>query len=397
MERTDSTLRASIRTLPVLVLVLFYAVPVAAEVLFPRPPSLQAQVIFWKQVYREYSIGDFVLHDRDKVGIVYEIVRVAEREDQARAARLAAPAVERLRIKYQGILTRLAEGQDPGELGSDGVRVAKIWGCPCVPETLLRAASNIRAQEGLRERVEDGVKQARLLLPKIVTILRKHRLPVELAAIPMVESSFNPKAQSKVAAVGLWQFMRTTGQQYLKITRRRDDRRDPLRATEGAARLLRDNYELLGSWPLAIVAYNHGAGGMRAARRSVGSGAIDEIIQRYAGPRFGFASKNFYPEFLAALDVIMPLLRKHAPGFELRHVKRGEEDAVEIRIPEGTAGAPLPEPSAPPPAVLPSMPHQPDVELDPPGEGVSPAVDELPSEIVPAARPVDPQEPSEGS
>ncbi len=382
MGRPDSILRASIRTLLTLILVFGLPILSRAEVLFPRPPSLQAQVNFWKQVYTAHSIGDFILHDRDKVGIVYEIVRVPERENQARASRLAAPSIERLRMKYRGILTQMAEGRDPEELGADAKRVAKLWACPCTTEGLLRAAKNIRVQEGLRERVDDGLKKARVLLPKIVPILRKHRLPIELAAIPMVESSFNPKAESKVAAVGLWQFMRTTGRQYLKITRRRDDRRDPLRATEGAAHLLRDNYELLGSWPLAIVAYNHGAGGMRSARRSVGSGAIDEIIRRYAGPRFGFASRNFYPEFLAALDVIMPILRTHVPGFELRHVQRGEEDTVEIPVPETRPILPTPQPAEARQELAPQLPEP--IEDHPetvqsPTEMIPPAQEETPA------------------
>jgi hypothetical protein len=81
-----------------------------------------------------------------------------------------------------------------------------------------------------------------------------------------------------------------------------------MRATEAAARLLRNNYETLGSWPLAIVAYNHGHAGIQAASAAVGSNAIEDIVARYTGPRFGFASKNFYAEFLAALDVVHPLL-----------------------------------------------------------------------------------------
>ncbi|MBI2115459.1 MAG: transglycosylase SLT domain-containing protein, partial [candidate division NC10 bacterium] len=127
-----------------------------------------------------------------------------------------------------------------------------------------------------------------------------------------MESTFNPQARSKAGAVGLWQFIRSTGKRYLSITRRRDDRRDPIRATEAAARLLRHNYEALGSWPLAIIAYNHGREGILSARAAVGSSAIEEIIARYTGPRFGFASKNFYAEFLAALELVHPTILEHS-------------------------------------------------------------------------------------
>ena len=367
----------------------------SAEVLFPRPPSLQAHVTFWKRVYTEFSLGEFVLHDRENLAIIYEVVRVEEHADQSRAARLAAPAVERLRRKYQGLLQALASGRDPAAIGPDAVRVAAAFRCPCTPSRLGRAAANVRVQQGLRERVTAGLRTARQLLPRIVAILHKHRLPIELAAIPLVESSFNPQAQSKVAAVGLWQFMRSTGRQYLTITRRRDDRRDPIRATEAAAHLLRDNYEALGSWPLAIVAYNHGAGGMRAARRTVGSGAIDAIIAAYTGPRFGFASRNFYPEFLAALDILLPLLRTHAPAFELRHVHRGEQDAIEIPLP--LISPPTPAPVVPlgndaeaiglPAAVAPLAAEPAPVEAQPLDPGPSAPEDAPAPDVVPSLSP----------
>ncbi|MBI4574548.1 MAG: lytic transglycosylase domain-containing protein, partial [candidate division NC10 bacterium] len=203
----------------------------------------------------------------------------------------------------------LAQGVPPEDLGFEARWVAQAWGCPCPPETLLRAAANIRVQQGLREKVDEGLRRARGLLPRILAILRRHSVPEELAALPMVESSFNPRARSKAGAVGLWQFIRSTGRRYLTISSRRDDRRDPIRATEAAARLLKHNYEALGSWPLAIIAYNHGKEGILAARAAVGSSAIEEIIARYAGPRFGFASRNFYAEFLAALEIVHPAIR----------------------------------------------------------------------------------------
>jgi membrane-bound lytic murein transglycosylase D len=82
-----------------------------------------------------------------------------------------------------------------------------------------------------------------------------------------------------------------------------DERMDPFAASDGAARLLRANYNELGSWPLAITAYNHGAGGMKRAIRKLGTDDIGVVVARYESRSFGFASRNFYTEFLAALDV----------------------------------------------------------------------------------------------
>ena len=96
-------------------------------------------------------------------------------------------------------------------------------------------------------------------------IFKKYDLPEELIVLPHVESSFNYKAYSSAGAAGIWQFTRGTGKQYLKISYEVDERLDPILSTEAAAKLLKRNYEVLGSWPLAITAYNHGAYGMKRA------------------------------------------------------------------------------------------------------------------------------------
>ena len=308
--------------------VLATAGDVPSDIHFPRPANLQANVEFWKQIYAEYGVGDFVLHDRENLRIIYDVVRIEGVTNELRAAAAAKPEIHRLRDKYSGILESLAQGVAPEEVGPEGTRVALAWGCPCPPELLRRAATNIRVQQGLRQRVQDGMKRARSLLPQILSILRRHNVPEELAALPMVESTFNPKARSKAGAVGLWQFIKSTGKRYLTIKGRRDDRRDPLLATEAAARLLKHNYAALGSWPLAITAYNHGQEGMLTARAAVGSSAIEEIVWRYTGPRFGFASRNFYAEFLAALEVIRPFLTTHASPVEAKTLQRGEQKGL---------------------------------------------------------------------
>ena len=280
---------------------------------FPKPPALYASVEFWKRMFTEFGVGDFVLHDRDNLHVIYDVVQVSGTTNERRAQELAKPAMERARDRYEAILVSLARGVPPEALGFEGRWVDQAWGCPCPPELLIGAAWNIRAQQGLREKVEEGILRARPLMPQILAILRRHKVPEELAALPMVESSFNPHARSKAGAVGLWQLTRSTGSRYLNVSRHSDDRRDPIRATEAAARLLRQNYQALGSWPLAVIAYNHGRVGVVAAREAVGSDAVEDIIAGYNGRRFGFESRNFYPEFLAALEIIHPTILEHTP------------------------------------------------------------------------------------
>lgn len=346
---------------------------------FPKPTLLAPNVAFWKQVYTEYGVGDFVLHDRDRLDVTYGVVRIKDGTSQARAAELAKPEIQRMRALYKDILTRLADGATPDALGSEGVGTAEEWGCPCAPETLRRAAENIRVQQGLREKVDEGLHRASKLLPRMLGILRQHQVPAELAALPMVESTFNPAAYSKAGAAGLWQFIRSTGKQYSLISRKRDDRRDPVRATEAAARLLRDNYQALGSWPLAIVAYNHGHAGIRAASTLVGSTAIEDIVSRYNGPRFGFASKNFYPEFLAALDVVHPLLAGHGTPLGAKSRQRSvQQAALPVQRPPAPVLVPLAPPAAPAPmeAETPIEPSMPPVEQERPIETSGPPADQ---------------------
>jgi hypothetical protein len=126
-------------------------------------------------------------------------------------------------------------------------------------------------------------------------------VPAECALLPLVESSYE-NARSIAAAVGVWQFTRATGREYLRVSGGVDERLDPVKSAQAAAKLLRENYDKLGNWPLALTAYNHGRGGMLRAKAEHGSD-LTTIISDYRGPAFGYASMNFYAEFLAAIDV----------------------------------------------------------------------------------------------
>jgi len=121
--------------------------------------------------------------------------------------------------------------------------------------------------------------------------------------LPHVESSFNPKAYSKVGAAGLWQFTRSTGRRFMRVDHIVDERMDPFKATIAAARLLENNYAVTGTWPLALTAYNHGAAGMRNAAKRMGTTDITTILRKYKSRSFKFASRNFYVAFLAAVEV----------------------------------------------------------------------------------------------
>jgi membrane-bound lytic murein transglycosylase D len=132
-------------------------------------------------------------------------------------------------------------------------------------------------------------------------IFAGENLPLGLVRLPLVESSFNVKAESKVGASGIWQIMPKTGQAYMIVNDHIDERNSPLKATKLAAKLLKQYHKALGSWPLAITAYNHGIGNIRKSMRGAKSDNLEDIIERYHQGAFKFASSNFFTCFLAAL------------------------------------------------------------------------------------------------
>jgi membrane-bound lytic murein transglycosylase D len=161
----------------------------------------------------------------------------------------------------------------------------------------------VRWQLGQSDRFLGGLRRSGAYRDHIQQVIQEKNLPMELAVLPHVESSFNPSAYSSAAAAGMWQFGRDTGRRFMRIDHIVDERMDPYIATNAAMSLLEYNYSVLGTWPLALTAYNHGAGGIARAVRETGTTDIEEIVANYRGRAFGFASRNFYAQFLAVLDV----------------------------------------------------------------------------------------------
>jgi membrane-bound lytic murein transglycosylase D len=178
---------------------------------------------------------------------------------------------------------------------------------------LRDAATSLRFQRGQSDRFREGLARSGEWHEHIANVLAERNLPLELAALPHVESSFNPDAYSSVGAAGIWQFTRSTGRRYLHIDYVVDERMDPFASTVAAAQLLEYNYQLTGTWPLALTAYNHGAAGVRRASKQLGSTDIAEIVRNYKGRSFGFASRNFYVSFLAAAQISDNPSRYFAP------------------------------------------------------------------------------------
>ena len=276
---------------------------------FPRPPALEPNVDFWIKAFTYWGDRDFVIHDRDHVSRIYQKFHMPGSGVPTREEVEWANAY--LKAKYGDILNRLATGQQP--IGWEEQRVAAMFkGQP--PSAYAQASQNLRVQQGLSEQFHDALLRGRYYRPKMQQVFARAGLPPELVALASVESGFSARVRSRCGALGIWQFTRSTGREFLKITRYRDDRLDPVRSTQAAAELLQTNYAALGSWPLAITAYNYGTAGMEHAAAEYG-GDFTKILQNYNGPHFGFAVKNYYAEFLAAAQVD-EYEDKYFPGIE---------------------------------------------------------------------------------
>ena len=210
--------------------------------------------------------------------------------------------VKAAKKRYKKILLGLARGKREN-LTPDEARVLALWPQGVSNKTLKAATGRLRFQLGQSDKFRAGLARSGIWEAHIRQILTDRGLPPELVALPHVESSFNPKARSRVGAAGLWQFTRSTGRRYMRIDRGVDERMDPYLSTVAAAKLLSHNYAATGAWPLAITSYNHGMAGVRRAARKLGTKDITRIVREYKSRRFGFASRNFYVAFLAAVEI----------------------------------------------------------------------------------------------
>jgi len=256
---------------------------------FPRYPGLESSIDFWKNVFTRWSETDVVFHDRDDLSIIYRKIHQPV-SDTPELYRRNEAAQEAIMERIREILLDLAErNPDPRTLSGDYEDVYDAFDGKGNPARWRQAADRIRVQRGIKEKFFTGLVHAGQYRPYILEIMREEGVPEEIAWLPLVESTFNLQARSSVGAAGVWQFMPGTGKLFMRVDATVDERLDPILAARGAARLLKQNYRGLGSWPLALTAYNHGYYGMQRAVREVGTNDYMTVRRFYEGPAFGFA------------------------------------------------------------------------------------------------------------
>ena len=180
------------------------------------------------------------------------------------------------------------------------------------------------ATEG-RDTFQQWLNQSGPYLSHIKGILREEGLPEDLALLPLIESGFNVNARSPKRALGLWQFMASTGAMYgLKVDKWVDERKDPIKSTRAAARHLKDLYNEFGTWPLALASYNAGSGKVRRALTATGASTFWEMGQSRA---LKAETRNYIPKFMAALIIAK---NPDAFGFTLPEEPVIKYDLVEV-------------------------------------------------------------------
>ncbi|MBS3963199.1 MAG: transglycosylase SLT domain-containing protein [Methylomonas sp.] len=277
---------------------------VAYTSLFPKPVALMPAVDFWRKTYAVWSRSQVAFHDDRHMDIVYEVMELpgyvaegltAEQKDQVSQRRdfwKAKLAGLEYKLRYSAPLDAFDQ-QLMSKLASGGRDARTI---------LTGADSRVRSQRGTRERFKRGLEISGRYDLQFRKVFRDAGLPEELAYLPHVESSFQPAARSSAGAVGMWQFTKAAAKTFMPGGDSVDQRLNPFVSAQGAARYLSYAYGKLGNWPSAITSYNHGIGGMKRAHNQMGTDFVT-IVDRYDGPAFGFASRNYYAQFLAAREI----------------------------------------------------------------------------------------------
>jgi membrane-bound lytic murein transglycosylase D len=184
---------------------------------------------------------------------------------------------------------------------------------------------------GQRDKVVQGIYFSGRYLEDFEKIFEEEGLPLELTRLPFVESSYNVMAKSRVGASGLWQLMPSVLNKREKQFKTADLRNYPIYAAKIAARVLKNNYKMLKDWPLAVTGYNHGPTGIIKLSKRCGSNNLIDLanLKKCKGKRLGFASRNFFPSFLAILEI-----ERNATAYLGKVFWASSLEGVEIRLPK---------------------------------------------------------------
>lgn len=199
--------------------------------------------------------------------------------------------------RFTDSLAPPAEAAQMAESSGDLSEPNDSYNVPIVMDSSVQA--HIRFfNTSIRNRFEQWLVRLSRYRPLVENIFTEFHLPSDLVFLSLVESGFNPYAYSRAKATGPWQFMKGTAKVYgLRVDSYVDERRDPIKSTVAAARYLRDLYDLFGTWPLAMAAYNAGEGKVMRALHKAQAESFSDISKTRLIRR---ETKEYVPRFMAA-------------------------------------------------------------------------------------------------
>jgi membrane-bound lytic murein transglycosylase D len=275
---------------------------------FIVPPKLRPRVNFWKDIFAKYGKHHVVIHHRLYPQVIFEVLDLSlegEFLSEGEFSRIKVQREKRTVERVKEAIENLSRGSTPRtklELHINQM-VGRYLGSGTAPYLRILREDLVRTQTGIKDKHGEAIRRSGKYIATMEKIFQSYGLPIELTRLPFIESSFDYKAYSSVGAAGIWQFMRATAKKYMTVNGIIDERRDPILATHAAAKYLKEAYGRLGHWSLAVTSYNHGVAGVNNKVSKVGTKDIAYIIEHPVEQVFGFASNNFYPEFLAAVEV----------------------------------------------------------------------------------------------
>ncbi len=273
---------------------------------FRVPGFLKDRVVFWMLVHSRYSRKIRVIHDRADPGIIYgyldlrPLYRVL-----GNTGNLERRAANVEKAVLKGIRERLTEAAGMGTsriLGTkekEQLHVFLSQHGALGKERINSLTGSIRTQTGQSDEFIAALTRSTQLLPHIESVMRRRGLPIALARIPFVESSFNDVAHSKVGAMGIWQFMPATAQELISSTRR-ELWSDPIWQTRGAARMFSMYRSVLPDWGTTVTSYNSGVGRVKRLLEKNRLKGVEGLLQLAEPDNLGFAGQNFFAQFLSA-------------------------------------------------------------------------------------------------
>ncbi len=275
-------------------------------------------VRFWFLIYTQFSSSQVLLHDKDKLSLIYSVIDFSSFEEKKLGKNTSYILQQKVIEDKKSFLRKklLEMGSKPDHFDESSKKIFQSLSnsgliIPVIKSERLsfftKLANNLRSQTGQKNFIFEGIHTSLPFEPFLVQYFTKRNLPLEILSIPFLESSFNPNAQSKVNALGAWQFMPFIAQYFLP--KRKDGidyRRNVGLSSVSAAFLMEQNFKILKSWDLAITAYNSGTKHLVNLRKKISKDKFNliEVIQNSNSKTFGFASKNFYSEFLALVHTM---------------------------------------------------------------------------------------------